>query len=253
MTTQSELLHTVYKPTMVVGKWYGRVRGAAMPMIELGNWTQADIEQQMDEDRTPDMTQLGGGTYAKVSRVKSIALKAKVTDLNLTLLSRHLRGTVTSIPAGNVLSADITLYPGGLTPLPNLNVTSVEIKASAGGAVIPAAGNYEVRPEGIYVLPESTAIAGATTATISYSYPEQVVLDPLTTPVVELEMLFAGLNEADSGRPEVLEVFRAQTDILAKWPQISNKLQELDVSFELLTDPTKTGSGVSRYYRKRYV
>ena len=242
-----------YKPTALVGKFYSRVRGTAMPFIETGNWTQADIEQDLEEDRTPDMQVLGGGTHAKISRVKGVTLKAKTVDLNITTLARHLRATVSTAAAGTKTSEEVTLYPGGLTPLAHMGATNVTVTLKTGGTAVAAAGNYELRPEGIFVLPGSTAITTATECLVNYSHPEQLTMEPLTTAAPELEILFAGLNEADSGRPQTLEIYRASTDLLKKLPLLSSKLMDLDLEFELLSDPTKTGVGMSRFYRRKFV
>lgn len=237
----------IYRPAAVIGKFYGRVRNTEMPFIEMGNWTEASFEQDLDEDRKPDMTVLGGGTHSKLSRIKGVTLSAKTVDLNVTTLARHLRATIGTQAAGNVTGQTIKVYPGGLTPLPHISASAVVLKN--GATTIPAAGNYEVRPEGLFVLPTSTAITAATDCTIDYAYPEQVSMEPLTTAAAELEILFAGLNEADSGKPQVLKVHRASADLIKKLPLLSDKLMDLDLSFEILTDPSKTGVGKSRFYK----
>ena len=186
----------IYRPSAVVGKWYARVRGANMPFAEVGNWTQAELDIKTKEDKLPDMTVLGGGTHSKIERVEGITLKVKTADLNLNTLARHLRGVIEVKAAGTVTDQAITLYPGGLIPLPHIGVTVLTLKGAT-DTVIAAAGNYEVRPEGIYVLPGSTAITAETAGKVSYSYGEQATIEALASEGV---LRKRGLGASDVGR-----------------------------------------------------
>ncbi len=239
----------IYRPSAVVGKFYARVRGANMPFAEVGNWTQAELDIKTKEDKLPDMTVLGGGTHSKIERVEGITLKVKTADLNLNTLARHLRGVIEVKAAGTVTDQAITLYPGGLIPLPHIGVTALTLKGAT-DTVIAAAGNYEVRPEGIYVLPGSTAITAEIAGKVSYSYGEQATIEALASAAVELELRFGGMNEALSGTPEVLDIFRAEAGLAKKLAVLSSKLDELEFDCEILSDTTRTGVGKSRFFAK---
>lgn len=122
------------------------------------------------------------------------------------------------------------------------------------GTVIPAAGNYEVRAAGVYVLPEAADLADGDAVSLSYEYGSYAVIEALTTKAKELELLFEGLNEADDGKPCIVEIWRASQGVASAIGLVADKgFASLPVTGAVLKDDTKTGVGVSKYYRVRKV
>ena len=85
---------------------------------------------------------------------------------------------------------------------------------------------------------------------MSYSYGEQATIEALASAAVELELRFGGMNEALSGTPEVLDIFRAEAGLAKKLAVLSSKLDELEFDCEILGDTTRTGVGKSRFFAK---
>ena len=100
------------------------------------------------------------------------------------------------------------------------------------------------------VLPGSTAITAEIAGKVSYSYGEQATIEALASAAVELELRFGGMNEALSGTPEVLDIFRAEAGLAKKLAVLSSKLDELEFDCEILSDTTRTGVGKSRFFAK---
>lgn len=122
------------------------------------------------------------------------------------------------------------------------------------GTVIPAAGNYEVRAAGVYVLPEAVDLADDDDVRLKYDYGSYAVIEALTTKAKELELIFEGLNEADDGKPSIVEIWRASQGVASAIGLMADKgFASLPVSGAVLKDDTKTGVGVSKYYRVRKV
>lgn len=119
------------------------------------------------------------------------------------------------------------------------------------GTVVPAAGNFLVMPEGLVVLENAVNIIAGDSLAVSYSYGAYAAIEALTTKAPELELLFGGLNEADSGKPVVVNVWRASQGITKALSLINKGFGALDVEGTVLQDPTKTGAGISKYYRSR--
>lgn len=120
------------------------------------------------------------------------------------------------------------------------------------GTVVPASGNYEVRASGVYVLPDATDLAADDAVTVGYEYGSYAVIEALTTKARELELVFEGLNEADDGKPAVIEIWRASQGVSSSIALLAdNKFMNLQVSGAVLKDDGKTGTGVSKYYRVR--
>ena len=115
---------------------------------------------------------------------------------------------------------------------------------AASATAVAEAGNYEVRPEGLYVLPQAADIQAGDKLWVSYSWGDQAVIEALTTKAVELELSFGGLNEA------VVDVWRVSQSITKQLALINDKFGALEVSGSVLQDMRRSGSGISRYYRQ---
>ena len=122
------------------------------------------------------------------------------------------------------------------------------------GALIAAAGNYEVRASGVYVLPDAADLADEDDVKLSYEYGSYAVIEALTTKAKELELIFEGLNEADDGKPCIVEIWRASQGVASAIGLLADKgFASLPVTGAVLKDDTKSGVGVSKYYRVRKV
>jgi hypothetical protein len=241
----------IYKPSYNVGQLYARVYGSAGVMLPVGNVLSAEIAHTEDVVKQPDMTRLGGGTYAEVRRVSEANIVLKLADLNVVNLARATLSTVSEADAGTVEDQPITLNRGGLIPLPHIVLTNVVLEV--GGTPVTAAGNYEVRPEGLFIYENAAGITDGAAATLSYSYAGQAVLEALTTKAAELQMRLGGLNEADDGKPVVVDIWRASQGVTQSLGLLTGAFGALDVTGTLLADQTKTGAGISRYYRTTMV
>ena len=247
-----ETLTKTYRPSMNVGQVYARPYGALVPHMPIGNVLELGIEHTEDVQTQEDMTQLGGGTHAEVRRVKEVKVKLKLADLNITNLARSSLGTVAGVESGTVTKEAHVAALGGLIALAHIQPTAVTVKQGADEASateVNAAGNYEVRPEGIYVLPNAAELTDGAKVWVGYSYGEYAVIEALTTKAVELDLLFGGLNEADGGKPQVVNIFRCSQGVTKSLALINKGFGNLEVEGTVLMDPTKVGVGVSRYYK----
>ena len=59
------------------------------------------------------------------------------------------------------------------------------------------------------------------------------------------------VNEADSGKPVIVDIWRCSQGVTKSLSLINKGFGVLDVEGTLLQDPTKTGTGISKYYRTR--
>lgn len=242
-----EVSKQIYKPSMNVGQVYARPYGSAVLPMPIGNVLELELEHDEEVKTQEDMTKLGGGTYAEVRRIKQVKLKMKLADLNVVNLVRSVLGTAAAVIAGAVVAEAHVATLGGLLRLAHIQPTAVVVKK--GAVVIAAAGNYEVRAEGVYILPAAAAVLDADALTVDYTYGAYAAIEALTTKAVELKLTFGGLNEADGGKPVVVDIYRASQGITKSLALINKDFGVLDVSGTVLIDPSKTGVGVSRYYK----
>ena len=250
-----EVIKQTYKPMMTVGKVYAKVYASTAAPIEIGNVLELGIEHSEDVQTQDDMTQLGGGVHAEVRRVKDAKLKMKIADLNVVNIARGLLASITAVEAGTVTNLPYTVNQTGvLIPLDHIGPTSVTLKKGAdaeSAAPVPMAGNYEPRGEGIVLLPGATGIAASDKLWISYTYGAFATMEAMTTKAPELQYLFGGMNEADSGKPVIVDIWRGSQGITKQLALINKGFNSLDVEGTVMQDPTKSGAGISKYYRVR--
>ena len=243
----SEVLTQIYKPSMTVGQVYARPYGSAAAPMPIGNVLELALEHKEQVIKQPDMSRLGGGTHAEVRRIEEVTVKMKLADINVVNLARATMGTLQAVAMGSVADEAHVATLGGLVRLAHIQPTAVVLKK--GVTVVAAAGNYEVRPEGIYILPTATGLEDADAITVAYSYGEYAAIEALTTKAKELELTFGGLNEADEGKAVLVEIWRASQGVTKSLALIQDKLGALDVEGTVLMDPTKVGVGISKYYK----
>lgn len=252
-----EFLKKIYKPTMTVGQVYARAYGTAAPLTAIGNVLELSLEHSEDVQKQDDMTQLGGGTYAEVRRVNEVKVKMKLSDLNFVNLTRATLGTLSGIEAGTVEGeAHTATSLGVLLPLAHIAPTAVVVKKGtdkSSAQAVAMEGNYIVKPEGIVLLDGAPGIAADDKLWIDYSYGEYACVEALTSKAVELQLLFGGLNEGDAGKPSIVDIWRCSQGVTKSLTLINKGFGALDIEGTVLKDPTKTGIGISTYYRTRMV
>lgn len=252
----SNVLTQTYRPSKMVGQLYARVRGSTKAHMPVGNVKELVLEHKEDVQKQDDMTALGGGIHAEDRRVTEVTLKMKMADLNPVNLCRAVLGTSALVAAGDVVDEPFAASLGGLLPLAHIQPTSVVVKMGADKATataVDAADNFEARPEGILLLPTAKDIAEDAKLWVSYSYGEYANIEALTTKAVELELLFGGLNSVNDGKPQRVEIFRVSQSVTKSLALINKDFGELEVEGSVLLDHTKTGIGISRYYRTSFV
>ncbi|QNK69192.1 hypothetical protein [Variovorax sp. PAMC26660] len=243
------LIKEIYKPMSNVGQVYAGVYGTAGPLAPIGNVLDVTVTHDEEVKKQQDFTRLGGGTHAQVRRVNSANVAINMADLNLVNFARAVLGTAGEIEGADVVDEQHKAFKGGLIRLKHLDPSAVVFKKAA--ATIPAAGNYEVRKEGIYILP-GTTLTDADDVLISYTGKTTATIEALTVANPELVITFGGLNEADSGKPVVVDLYRVGQGVAKTLALLSGNFMGLAVEGELLMDPTKAGEGISRYYRVQF-
>lgn len=246
-----EIINKIYRPSMNVGQVYAKPYGSATLPVPIGNVLELGLEHTEDVQKQDDMTALGGGVHAETRRVTDVKIKMKLADLNVTNLARAVLGTVTGVTGGSVVDEPHTATLGGLVRLAHIKPTAVAVKkgADVGTATVVAPANYEVRAEGVFILPTAAGVTNTDKLWVSYTYGDYAAIEALTTKSVELELTFGGLNEADGGNPTVVDIFRCSQGVTKSLALINKGFGSLDVEGSVLIDPNKTGVGISRYYK----
>ncbi len=255
MTTPS-VFTKIYRPSKMVGQLYARVRGSTKAPMPVGNVLELVLEHKEDAQKQDDMTALGGGTHAEDRRVTEVTMKMKMADLNVVNLCRAVLGTAALVPAGTVTDEPFTATLGGLLRLKHIQPTEVVLKMGddkTTAVEVDSVNNFEVRPEGILLLADAEDITEDAKLWVSYKNAEYANIEALTTKAPELEFVFGGLNSVDNGNPQRVEIFRVSQSVTKTLALINKDFGALEVEGSVLMDPTKTGVGISRYYRTSFV
>lgn len=230
-----------------VGKVWAGKKGQAK--VHIGNVEKLDISVEEEVKKLMDMTAQGGGVRNRVSTIAGVAVDMTWTDFYPENLAIAVFGNAATVAAGTVTDEPHTAFSDGLIRLAHINATSVMVKSGDGATTYVAGDDYIVSAAG--VVPLSAADGGSipdkSSVKISYSHPGQSVVEAITESGAELEMTFDGLNEAQSGKPVVVDIHRLRMSPGKGLSLIGNDFAKLEMKGEALADATK-GVGKSRYF-----
>lgn len=241
---------TSYYPYLGSGKIYARVAGAAAGLMELGNASKLELAVKEDKQKQKDFTKPGGGTYTSVSRIDTVTVQMTLSDLNKTNVARAVFGTESAVAGDTVTDEVVKAYKGALVPLAHPNPTNVVVTNSAGATIYAEDTDYEVRPGGIFVL-AAGAIVDAQDLKVDYTFAAYHKVEAMTQGAITLELHFEGLNEANSDKPVIVDIYRAQLSPTKALSLLGDKFADLQIEAEVLKDTTKVGTGISQYFRAK--
>lgn len=107
--------------------------------------------------------------------------------------------------------------------------------------------DFEVRPEGVMIL--EAGIPDGCPIKISYSYAAYDLIEILTGTPVDYEVVFGGLNEANSSSPMRLTYYKCQVSAAKTISYIGDDFAALEVEMRVQSDASITATGKSRYCR----
>lgn len=238
------------------GKIKMREYGAAAPLVDIGNCSTLTLSPQTSEITLADHTQPGGGNYASVTRVTGVNIGYTFHDFIGENFARALRGAVTAIAAGTATDEDVVAYKGGYATLANVPESITEVTNQAGDTTYAAGDDYELVDNMLYI-PEGSSITapvgGAANIKVTYAYAEQEVTEALVNSSKEYELVFAGLNEAKSGKAVEIICHKVSGGVLSELAAIGDEFGAGEVNGSLQSDSSKSGVGVSKYFKVRIV
>lgn len=236
-----------YRPTLNAGQVYLRAAGSAAPLQPIGNVSVLSLEIAEDEKTLTDYTQPGGGQWASVSRVTGVNASMTLHDLDPVNLARQVYGSTSDTASGSQTDEAHVAYQGGLIRLAHPSPTAVTVTSDPSGTTYTPGEDYEVRKEGIFIL--DGLIDDGDPLLISYSYAAYSAVEALTSGALIYELAFGGLNEADNNSPVVLDIYRLKVSAAKSLGFVGDDFASLEVTGKVLMDPTKTGAGLSKYFR----
>lgn len=239
------------------GKAYIREYGAAAPFLEIGNASAVNLGVTEQSITLQDYTKPGGGTYNEVKRIESVDLNMTLHDLSPQNLARAFLGVVDVAVSGNASAEPITAYKGGFVPTAFVPTAVTSVTGTGGGTAYEAGTDYELRDGGLWIPATSTIPApvdGAPNIEVTYSYEAQDTVQAMTASAKDYEFLFVGLNEARSGKVARVTVHRVKFGPAQALALVSaDEHAALEVAGKVQADNSKTGQGVSQYFKAQLV
>jgi hypothetical protein len=213
-----------------------------------GNCSLGNLRQQEETRDLRDYQNPGGGLANSIPRIQSVEFALTMRDFVAENWALSTSGSHSNVAAGSAVDEPHTAKLGHLIRLTHMDPADLVVVDAATELVTYDLGtDYEVSAAGIVPL-ASGAISEDEDLFVSYDYSARRVIEALTQSGQEYEVTVAGLNEAQSGKPVVIDIWRWKPGPAQEVPLIGDDFGEQAVAGRILRDTSK-GAGVSGYYR----
>jgi hypothetical protein len=236
------------------GPIYLGPRDNSGPQLHVGNSTVLTLKPAEEEKSLIDGDSPGGGKFASLKRITGVSLDLTVHEWIPQNLAIATRGAA-SLVTGGAITDEVhdNVKVNGLVrtiKIPDPNVAMV-VTTNPTGTTYTEGTDYKRVAAGIVIL-SGGAIANDADLLIDYTALASNVVQALVNSGVEYKATFSGLNEAESDRPVVVDVYRLRfgpSELALKGDDFGN----IALVGEVLKDTLITGSGLSQFYRIEYV
>lgn len=227
-----------------------REKGAAAPFVEVGNCSALTLSPQENVLQQQDFTKPGGGLRNQVRRVTGVDMSYTFHDFAAENFARALRAAIETVTAGTATGEEVVAYKGGYAPLAKIATAITSVVPAGGGTAYTAGDDYELRDGQLYIPSGSTItdpVAGAANIEVTYTYAAQKKVQALVNPNKQYEVVFMGLNEAQSGKRTRITCHKVSGGVLQAFAALGEDYGAGEVNGALLADTAKTGVGISQY------
>jgi len=235
------------------GTIYFRERGASAGLLPIGNCSALELAAEEEKQTQQDFTQAGGGLANTVSQISAVTMAMTVLDISAKNIALAMRGSYSEITSAEVTDERHTAYLGALVPFefqPDKTAT-ITVTTDPDGTPTPAVldTDYEITNAGIRILEDTTTIADGDEIAVTYTKTAASVVEALTESGKEFELVFDGLNEAQSGKAVTVKVHRIKLSPGEGLSLLGNEFAELPVTGDVLSDSSVVGTGISRFFK----
>lgn len=233
------------------GTVYFGVDGGAL--VSVGNVAKLSLSVAEEKIEQQDYENSGGGVADSVSRIKSVSVDMTGYSFSQENLALAVRGTSAAVTGGTVTDEAVTAVKGGLNVLAKLPdmTAALTVEGGSGDTTVFTEGTDYIRTRSGFTIPSTSTIVDADTLVVTYTALTGSALQGLVETAQDVRVVFEGLNEARSGKPVVVELFRTQFSPTKGLDLIGDKFAEIQLTGTVLKDETKTGNGVSQYMTVR--
>ncbi|MBF0213051.1 MAG: hypothetical protein HQM00_05725 [Magnetococcales bacterium] len=120
------------------------------------------------------------------------------------------------------------------------------------GTMALSSTEFETRSMGVYIPEDSTKIAvTGTSVKISYTKTAGYSLQTMVNSGLEYRVIFDGTNFAQADAPLTVDMYRVKFSATDDLSLIGDDFGTLKLKAEILSDSTKTGTGISKFFEMR--
>lgn len=240
------------KGEIFIGPYAG---GAAM--VSIGNCSELTFSHATEKKELLDYTSAGGGKANSLERITGVTMALKAHDVNAANLAIGAFGAKSTVATGTITDEAHAAYKGGLVPLTYVPDTgaAITVKDTSGATTYVAGTDYIVTGAGIYVLSGGSipdSVSSANNIKVTYTNKAVNVVEALVNSAGEYKLVFAGLNEAQSGKQVVVMVHRFKAGAAQNISYLGDDYASLDISGEALSDSLITTAGLSKFYKTSF-
>ena len=227
---------------------YGRKRGTSDPFRDWGNFSAAQFGITTQES-TQTNYRGGGGEINKLERITGVTLNLTATDFNSPNIAMAVNGDASTEATAAIAAEAQAGADDGLIRTDHLiDVSqSVTVTDTAGPTVLTEGTDYTISPAGIKVI-SGGAISAGISLEIDYTSLDVDIVEALMNSGYEYELVIDGLNEAQSGQPCVLDVWRWKPSPTQGMDVIGSDYGSLALNGAVLQDSSKSTG--SQYFRR---
>ena len=233
------------------GPVYFKVKGATGGMQAIGNCSNLEVSFEEESVTLSDYTTASGGNRNSVSRVSTVTGAVTMHDFSAENLALALRGAKSTQTAGAVTDElhSTAGTAGEFIPLDFIRDPDVApvVTSQDGVTTYDAGTDYDVENNGIVITSGSAIGNGG--VSVDYTKDISETMEALTDAGQEYEIYFNGLNEAQSGSLVEIRMYRVKFSPAQGLSFIGDEFGELSVDFEILSDSSKTGAGISKFMK----
>jgi hypothetical protein len=214
----------------------------------VGNCDKVELSFSEETKELKDFSQAGGGVVNSVSRIDKVEIALNLFDYSPINLAMAMYGEASTFAGGNVVGEAHMGFKDHLIRLEHSHIRHVAVSDVNSDVVYQEGKDYEVLSSGILIT-EKGRIADSTALIINYQYVSTDIIQALVNSGGEYHFLFDGLNEAQSGKKVVLDIYRVKFTPTSSLSFIGDDFGSLELKGIALADITKTGAGTSRYFK----
>lgn len=224
----------------------------ANKQLSVGNCSEVSLGIEEEEIAVPSFVQAGGGNENLILRVKKVSFSIKTYQISAANLAIATTGETTAVVGAAVVDEVHVANKGALVPLdfvPDPTVAMV-VKDNAAVTTYVEGTDYIVTLAGPQITTGS-AILDGDTIKVSYTKAAANVTEALTQSPKEYAATFVGLNEAESGKASIGDIFKLKVGRAKSLPLVGDQPAQLELTGEALVDTTIVAAGRSQYFRVR--